>query len=184
MKNLGKFLLAAAAILAFYALFVFDPSVEVANYPGVPRVVNIHKLSFQNNLLLLAGAMGIVGALLAVLAPPPLAQPWEAPSPQFSNREDGHEYDLEFGDAIRTNDFATIKRLLANKAVSPYGRNIHGRGWLQIATLSKQLECCKLLVEHGASPDDKDDLGQTAFAIATRENANEFINLFSSSRKS
>ena len=170
--------------LAFYALFVFDPSVEVANYPSVPRVVNIHKLSFQNNLLLVAGAMGIVGALLAVLTPTTLPQAWESPAPQFSSREEGHEYDLEFGDAIRANDSATIKRLLASKAVSPHGRNIHGRGWLQIATLSKQLECCRVLIEHGASPNDKDDLGQTALGIATREDLIQFIELFGSNQKS
>ena len=178
MKNFGKLLLLVACALAIYSLFVFDPSVEVPNYPGGQRVVNIHKLSFQNNLLLLAGPMGIVGALLALLAPSKPIQPWESPAPPFSNLVDGHESDNEFRDAIRTNDLAAINRLLANKAISPRGRNIHGRGWLQIATLTRQLECCRLLIEHGASPVDKDGLGQTALDIATHEKAIEHIEMF------
>lgn len=84
----------------------------------------------------------------------------------------------QFASAIRSSDLATVKHLLSNRSISPHGRNRHGKGWLQYATTIGSTNAAKILLEHGASPKDKDDLGRSALEEAETQSNGELVSLF------
>ena len=133
MKSSGKLLLVVAALLVIYAVLIFDPSVSA----GDGRVVNLQKLSWQQNLTTVGVGLGIIGALLLIFGPKK-----QAPEQHYDDSARQHyrpDYsalvvERQFSEAIRNKDLATVKRLLSNRSVSPNGRNQNGKGWLQYAT--------------------------------------------------
>ncbi|QRM19665.1 hypothetical protein GBK02_09755 [Dechloromonas sp. TW-R-39-2] len=102
------------------------------------------------------------------------------PPSAFAEENDYNvESDEEFSKAIRTSDLNTMKRLLESRTISPHGKNKHGRGWLQLATLASAVEPCKLLLEYGAFPLDKDDIGTSASVHASATGNKDLIALYS-----
>lgn len=87
--------------------------------------------------------------------------------------------DEAFTQAIRTSNLNVMKRLLESRTISPHGKNKNGRGWLQFATLASAVEPCKLLLEYGAFPLDKDDIGTSAVAHASATGNKDLIVLYS-----
>ena len=164
MQTAGKIILAIAILIGTYALLVFDPSVEAAGQ----RVANIHKLSFQSNLLLVAGVGAIIGTILLVFGRRSSVEGASASIGTTIPDRDAAQVrcDSRFSDAIKSSDLATMRRMLSNKEISAHGRNLHGRGWLQYATSLNALEPCKILLEHGARPTDLDELGKSALVEA------------------
>lgn len=65
MKTAGKFLLVASTLLGLYSLVIFDPSV----HSGEMRVVNLQRLSTQQNLIIVSVGLAIVGVLLMIFGP-------------------------------------------------------------------------------------------------------------------
>ena len=177
MKTSGKILLVVAALLVFYAVLIFDPSVS----SGDTRVVNLQKLSWQQNLTIVGVGLGIIGALLLIFG-----QKERVPEPCFSGNPSQHysiddatlAVEEQFAEAIRNSDPATVKRLLSNRSISPHGRNRNGKGWLQYATALGSVQAAKTLLEHGASPRAKDDLGRSALEDAETQSNSELWALF------
>lgn len=88
------------------------------------------------------------------------------------------EAEEQFAEAIRNSDVAAVRRLLENHSVSANSRNRNGRGWLQYATVTGSIQSAKVLLEHGASPNEKDDLGRSAIEEAQLKKSDSFIALF------
>lgn len=180
MKNTSLFLISLGALTGLYALFFFDPSVSA----GEMRVVNMQKLNFQTNLLIASGIVAIAGVILFVKRPAEIAPvvasaqsdhvakysriPTEATSDQ-----DG------FAEAIRSENTAEMKRFIESKSVSPHGCNQHGRGWLQYAVVVGKIDACRVLLEHGSSPADKDKFGKSANEVASASENMEIRELLS-----
>lgn len=175
MKTIANVLITFAALCALYALFVFDPSVS----SGDMRVVNLQRMGFQQNLLTLSAALGIIGTILLVKAPPKKEDDQGLITPISSVEAINLDVSEMFAKAIREGNGAEVKRLLSTRSISPYGNNRNGRGWLQYATVMDNIESCKLLIEHGASPNDKDELGSTSVDEARKLENKEILLLLS-----
>ena len=177
MKSSGKLLLAIAALLVIYAVLIFDPRVSA----GDSRVVNLQRLSWQQNLTIVGMGLGIIGVLLLIFGPKE-----QKPEQDYSGSASQHyrvddatlAVEQQFAEAIRNNELATVKRLLLNRSISPHGRNRNGKGWLQYATALGSVQAAETLLEHGASPRDKDDLGKTALEDAEAQSNSELLALF------
>jgi hypothetical protein len=175
MKTTANVLIVIAALCALYALFVFDPSVS----SGDMRIVNLQRISFQQNLLILAAALGVIGTILLVKAPPQTGD-GRGVLTTFSNiKESNINLADTFAKAIREGNAVEIRHLLDARSISPHGSNRNGRGWLQYATVMENIESCRLLIEHGASPLDKDELGTSSIDEARKVGNKEIITLFS-----
>ena len=177
MKSSGKLLLVVAALFVFYVVLIFDPSVS----SGDIRVVNLQKLSWQQNLTIVGVGLGIIGALLLIFGPQerkPEPSHGGTASQQYRVDDANLAVQEQFAEAIQSNDMATVKRLLSNRSVSPHGRNRNGKGWLQYATALGSVQVVTTLIEHGASPRDKDDLGRSALEEAETQANGELLALF------
>lgn len=177
MKSTGKFLTILGVLVGIFALFFFDPSIST----GDTRVVNLQLLSFQQNLIIISALAVIIGVLLLLFGPEPS---------QVSRQQGGSIVrptgDLlieeQFADAVKRNDRALMQKLLSSREVSAHGRNRNGRGWLQFATVMGSIESAKVLLSHGASPNDKDGLGRTSLEEARASKSDELVALFSDSK--
>ncbi len=183
MKAAGKVLLVGAALLGFYSIVLFDPSVSA----GETRVVNLHRLSLQQNLTIVAVGLGIIGALLLLFGSKREVNddgPHGTSTP-FSRVDDANlSVEEQFAEAIRNEDLATVRRYLSNRSISAHGRNRNGRGWLQYATAVGSIQAAKVILEHGASPRDKDEIGRSALEEAEARSSKELISLFSQTASS
>ena len=175
MRSSGKLLLVAAAALVLYAVLIFDPSVPA----GDTRVVNLQRLSWQQNLTIVGIGLGIIGALLLIFGPKE-----RTTGVDHSRSADQHyrvddaslAVEEQFAEAIRKGDMATVKRLVSNRSISPYGRNRSGKGWLQYSTALGSVQTVAILLANGAR--DKDDLGRTAPEEAEAQSNGEILALF------
>ena len=143
-------------------------------------MVNLQRLSWQQNLTIVGVGLGIIGALLLIFGPKKQApeQDYDGSARQHYRADDGTlAVEEQFAEAIRDNDLATMKRLLSNRSVSPHGRNRNGKGWLQYATALGSVQAVETLLEHGASPRDRDDLGKTALEDAEAQSNREILAL-------
>ena len=177
MKSSGKLLLVVAAILVIYAVLIFDPSVSTE----YGRVSNLQRLSWQQNSTIVGVGLGIIGALLLIFGPekPAPEQNYDGRTKHYYHADDATlAVGEQFAEAIRDDDLATMKRLLSNRSVSAHGRNQNGRGWLQYATAVGSVQAVETLLEHGASPQDKDDLGKTALEHAEAQSNSKILALF------
>jgi hypothetical protein len=181
MKSSGKLVLVTAALLVFYAVLLFDPTISAGN----SRVVNLQRLSWQQNLTTVGVGLGIIGALLLIFGPKE-----QASERKYSGNASGQHHRVDdatlaleeqFAEAIQSNDLATVKRLLSNRSISPHGRNRHGKGWLQYATATGIVQAAETLLAHGASPRDRDDLGRSALDEAQAQSNSQFLALFTKS---
>lgn len=177
MRFSGKFLLVAAAAFVIYALLIFDPSIPA----GEGRVVNLQRLSWQQNLTIVGMGLGVIGALLVIFGSrEESTKIVHSCIPNQNYRVDDASLAVEeqFAEAIRKDDIATVKRLVSNRSISQYGRNRNGKGWLQYATALGSVQTAEVLLEYGASPGDKDDLGKTALEEAEAKSNRELLALF------
>ena len=168
----------AAVLLAFYALAVFDPSIS----SGLGRVANFQRMGIQQNLTIVSVGLAIVGVLLLIFGPTSQvadrdSQGTVAPFANLDN--DALVVEEQFSEAIRNEDLGTVRRLFESRSVSAHGRNKNGRGWLQYATVVGSSKAAEVILEHGASPRDKDDFGRSALEEAEMLASADLVALFS-----
>ena len=91
------------------------------------------------------------------------------------------EIEEQFSEAIRLGDPVTVKRLLFSGLISARGCNRNGRGWLQYATVIGSITSVEILIQAGASPQEKDDIGRSAIEEAEIRKNSALIALFNKS---
>jgi hypothetical protein len=91
------------------------------------------------------------------------------------------EIEEQFSEAIRREDLVTVKRFLFNDLVSARGCNRNGRGWLQYATVVGSVKAAEAILQAGASPQEKDDIGRSAIEEAEIRDNSALIALLNKS---
>ncbi len=129
MRVLGWMVLFAGIALGGYAMFVYDPSVAT----DYGRVVNIERLDYRRNLLLVSGVAIIGGLLVALLTPKPKEHP--------------------FREAMLVNDLSTMESMIRTGAAEVDGRTSRGWTWLREAVERCDVPQATLLMKFGADPD-------------------------------
>jgi hypothetical protein len=160
MRSLGVLALIVGALVAGYALFVFDPT--VAGYGG-DRINNIGRLSDRQNLLIAGSVIAIIGALLAVFG---------GSTPKDETPEG------QFREALRIGDLKAMEDMLQTGQISASGGTSGGKGWLQIAAAHAALDQARLLLKFGADPSARDSMGQTALEVAGNAHAKPLVREF------
>ena len=195
MKTIAYFLLALGIALGAFA-YSMDTTVDAGGQTfgsgefaiNVPksRVHNVGLMEDRRLLFYAAGLSLVLGTAFLGIATVAGARTITENSTRAEGKPSQHypvddatlAVDEQFAEAIRSNDLATVKHLLSNRSISPHGRNSNGKGWLQYATTIGSTKAAKTLLEHGASPNDKDDLGRSALEEAETQSNGELISLF------
>ena len=195
MKTIAYLLLALGIGLGAFA-YSMDTTVDAGGQTfgsgefaiNVPksRVHNVGLLEDRRLLFYAAGLSLVLGTAFLGIATVAGAKTTTENSTRAEGKPSQHyrvddatlAVDEQFAEAIRSNDLATVKHLLSSRSISPHGRNRNGKGWLQYATALGSTNAAKTLLEHGASPKDKDDLGRSALEEAEKWSNGELISLF------
>lgn len=130
MRTVGWIIVCVGVAVGVYSMVFFDPSVGSGDYS---RVVNIERLDYRRNLLIVSGIAVIGGLLLAVLSPRPKEHP--------------------FLEAMLVNDLFTMENMLKTGAAEVDGRSSHGWTWLREAVERCDVPQTSLLLRYGADPD-------------------------------
>lgn len=195
MKTIAYFLLALGIALGVFA-YSMDTTVDAGGQTfgsgefsiNIPksRVHNLGLMEDRRLLFYAAGLSLVLGTAFLGIATVAGARTITENNTSAEGKPSQHypvddatlAVDEQFAEAIRSNDLATVKRLLSNRSISPHGRNRNGKGWLQYATALGSTNAANTLLEHGASPKDKDDLGLSALEEAEKQSNGELISLF------
>ena len=195
MKTIAYFLFALGIGLGAFA-YSMDTTVEAGGQTvgsgefaiNVPksRVHNVGLMEDRRLLFYAAGLSLVLGTAFLGIATVAGARTVTENSTRAEGKPSQHyriddatlAVEEQFAEAIRSSDLATVKHLLSNRSISPHGRNRNGKGWLQYATVIGSTNAAKTLLEHGASPKDKDDLGRSALEEAETQSNGELISLF------
>ena len=192
MKTIAYFLLALGIGIGAFA-YSMDTTVDAGGQTfgsgefaiNVPksRVHNVGLMEDRRLLFYAAGLSLVLGTAFLGIATVAGAKTTTENSPRPEGKPGQHyredvatsTVEEQFAEAIRNSDLATVKHLLSNRSISPHGRNRNGRGWLQYATMIGSTNAAKILLEHGASPKDKDDLGWSALEEAEKQSNGELV---------
>ena len=153
MKGLGIGIAIVGALVAGYALVIFDPSRPSGTGSG--RVNNFGLLQDRQNLLLAGGIACIVGALMALLGKQKPNLEWK--SEALTARKDSNlpsAAEEQFKKALEWDDVSTLDQLLSSGSVSVSGKLPTGSSFLQYAVLARSKKAIALLLEKGASAKD------------------------------
>jgi hypothetical protein len=160
MRVFGAVMTLAGILLAGFAFFVFDPSIETSG----GRVNNIGLLQTQQNMLIVGCVVGAIGALLAAfggLGNGGKVRPAGKVAP-----EDLSVRQRTFLDAIRYSKVPLAKSMLELGHVRADDKLPGDHDWLQLAVKLKARTIIPVLLEFGASPSRPDSVGKTAIKIA------------------
>ncbi len=187
MRALGILMLVVGGLVAGFAVFLFDPSVESGFGGG--RINNLGLMQDRQNYLIFGCALAIVGSILAVMGarqnvagghPAPAFPANGGSSPVAADAADTED---EFLAAIKREDVARMHQLLDGGGIKAYGENRHGRSWLVSAIAHDSLESTKLLLERGASATRPDSQKSLPIEVARRGGRVELIAMVASYMK-
>jgi hypothetical protein len=162
MRGFGVLVLIVGALIAGYALLIFDPT--VAGYGG-GRINNIGKLSDRQNLLIAGCVAAVIGALMAIFG-------GTAAAPEDTSPEE------KFKEAIASGKVEVMKQMLKTGQITATSGLPSGCGWLQYAALRGAVPQSLLLLKFGADPTAKDGMGRTAIEVAGKAHCRELVREF------